>query len=505
MSVREPSKFTEVAPPGAHLQVVPPNAKSPKKEPKRLTFSMFCGATEEAGIAFSRNVHSHRIYVGNEPMAGHEEAGLRTEIEKHCAPFSLSADRFRQWTGALADQVPIDPFRDWIDDLTDPVDDGPSIDTWAEELWGVESSEFLRFAAASVFVTPVLLAYRPGARIRVVPVLVGKMGCGKSTFVENMLPENLREPCLSPALPLDAEDDKIARACRGKSVVLLEEMKGLRRAGWARLKDLTTATDLRLVPKYVESEDRYLRTWAFIGCSNEGMRLPDDPVAAQRFLPIPLRGERATEDPSKWLKQHRKRLFRQAYHRVTGDAMVGLDVPMHLRDQRREAADEYSDLSDNRSAAEHLMSWFSGQGWVEANEVRQRLPEGTTLRGVSVYLRELGAAKRKRKDVRGWVFPDTSDTSDTSRHVFGKVQDDVIPDTSDTSRHVFPNSEEELVSMKKRLESTCLDVSDVSPPVLPGTLDEAQQLFTANGVAPPTANTKAAWSDYYRRLYAVAN
>jgi len=395
-------------------------ARATRKKPaatggrKKIEREDFEAALPGIGLNFARNELSKRIYVERRGkrsiLQGCDEAGLKSAIETAVSGH-IPADRYRQWVQTVAEAREFNPLGEWLDSLpkVDPDDDGPALDTWHEDLWGIAEDPLVRFAAAAVFVVPVILHLHPGARIRLVPLLVGPEGCGKSTFAEHVLPPELWPDCRHSSVKLDWDDDAMARALRGKSIAVFEEMRGLRRASWAALKDLTTATELRLIPKYIENEDVYLRSWAFIGCSNPGIQLPGDPVAARRFVPIDIVAKRAAEDPVTWLASHRKRLWRLALDHVRSAGLDRLDVPDELSRARTEAVLQYADPSDLETLAQELEVEYEGSVWVPAKTISEKLPEGFSMHNMGPVLRRRGWVSKQKKHrgavTRGWNLP----------------------------------------------------------------------------------------------------
>ena len=382
-----------------------------EKQSKAMTREEFHGALQARGINLYRNEDNAVVYMstpkyGRIPVQATHDASLRRVAEKHCKK-TLAPERFRFYVDSLANENPIRPFKDWLDGLEPKPGCEPLLATWPVHLWGAEDSELVRFIARTAFCVPVLLANHPGRRVRVVPTLVGGMGCGKSTFVEHLLPEHLRDDYFTESFPLDASDDEMARMVRGRSIVLMEELKGLRRAGWASIKDTTTRTRFSLVPKYQERQQVYQRTWLFVATANPGFSLPADPVAAQRFLILELPNKRATVDPKSWLAEHRDSLWWQAREYMSAFGCVDWDTPANLADERATAADAHTDAGGPERFVADLTAERTES--ITARELGELLPEGMSSRVVGGYLRRAGwKAKNSRvagKMVRRWCPP----------------------------------------------------------------------------------------------------
>jgi predicted P-loop ATPase len=122
----------------------------------------------------------------------------------------------------------------------------------------------------------------PGAKADMVPVLVGKGGVGKSTLVAALAPEEGAFAEIS----FDDDEVKLARRIRGKLVVELGELKGLRRKEKDSLKAWITKQFEEWEPKYQEFETRYGRRCLFVGTTNTHDFLEDDGAGNRRWLPV---------------------------------------------------------------------------------------------------------------------------------------------------------------------------------------------------------------------------
>jgi len=121
----------------------------------------------------------------------------------------------------------------------------------------------------------------PGCKADMVPILVGLQGLRKSSAVEAM--------ALSPewhgALSLSGKDADLSRQMRGKTVIELPELRGLRTRELESIKAFITEGSNAWVAKYQEFETKYPRRCLFVGTTNEEEFLDDD-TGNRRWLPL---------------------------------------------------------------------------------------------------------------------------------------------------------------------------------------------------------------------------
>jgi virulence-associated protein E len=126
----------------------------------------------------------------------------------------------------------------------------------------------------------------PGCKIDMVPVLVGAQGCGKSSGVMALVPD----PMLFAEIALNDRDADLSRKIRGKLVIELGELRGLKTRDAESIKSFITSQHERWTPKYKEYETNYPRRCIFIGTTNDDEFL-GDPTGERRWLPVRVVGK----------------------------------------------------------------------------------------------------------------------------------------------------------------------------------------------------------------------
>ncbi|QII84187.1 replication protein [Bordetella hinzii] len=121
----------------------------------------------------------------------------------------------------------------------------------------------------------------PGCKADMVPILVGAQGLRKSSAVEVMA----LNPEWHGSLALSGKDADLSRQMRGKAVIELPELRGLRTRELESIKAFITEGSNAWIAKYQEFETKYPRRCLFIGTTNEQEFLDDD-TGNRRWLPI---------------------------------------------------------------------------------------------------------------------------------------------------------------------------------------------------------------------------
>ena len=247
----------------------------------------------------------------------------RTETGNH---FAAAEGPFRDAITAMAHKNKENPPHKWMTEIAFRVkDDLPPVgdDMLREEqrtrdtdliagyfaaTWGVDpTSPWVRWCACSTFVGVVDRILRPGRPHRVLVILIGAQGCGKSSFLRKMLPDGLERYFVETSLTGDPLESAIKM--RGKVLGEIPEMVGARRAEMARLKGwMTSGTDhVRL--KYDRRITILKRTMYGVGTANPMAVIPRDPTGSTRFAVLQLPG---TGEPRKTLPDVRDDLWEAA-------------------------------------------------------------------------------------------------------------------------------------------------------------------------------------------------
>jgi hypothetical protein len=129
----------------------------------------------------------------------------------------------------------------------------------------------------------------------IVPLLIGKQGCGKSTFCGILLPEELRDYYNDK---IDFKNDTaINLGLTSFALINIDEFDALSKSQQPLLKHLISKTDVKMRPPYGKAYEQRRRYASFIATTNNTRPLPNDKTGARRFICILVDGMIDTLSP----------------------------------------------------------------------------------------------------------------------------------------------------------------------------------------------------------------
>jgi len=229
------------------------------------------------------------------------------------------------------------------------------------------------------------------------PVLVGKQGARKTSFVRSLFGH---EWSRSQMPDLASKDASVALA--GFWGVELAELDRVLKAETSTVKEFLTRTYDDYRPPYGRTDLRFPRECVFVGTVNEWEFLRD-PTGSRRFWPIAV--ERASTD---WVEEHRDEVWAAAVALEAGGAAHWFDDESALEDMRQS-------FVETDAWHEKIAAYCKGKDWVQGVEVytfiggKIEQMDQRAKRRVGDTLRRLGCEPLfKRIDgsvVRGWRVP----------------------------------------------------------------------------------------------------
>ena len=179
----------------------------------------------------------------------------------------------------LADQR-VDTAIDWLNAVP-PWDGIPRIEQSLVRYFKAADTPYSAAVGNYLWTSAAGRILDPGCKADMVIVAVGKQGVRKSTAVAAIAPN----PMFFAEASLSDRDADLSRKLRGKMVIELAELRGLKSRESEAIKAWISTTHERWVPKYQEFETAFPRRCIMIGTSNDNEFL-GDPTGERRWLPV---------------------------------------------------------------------------------------------------------------------------------------------------------------------------------------------------------------------------
>ncbi|PHM53073.1 ATPase [Xenorhabdus hominickii] len=208
-------------------------------------------------------------------------ARLRITLEKRNFK-PVGRELIRDAVLLAADENPFDSAIAWLNGLK--WDGVPRIEQFYHTHLGTEDTPFTRAVSNYMWTALAGRVLKPGIKADMVPVLVGKQGCGKSSGVAalSLVPSFFTE------ISFAEKDDDLARKMRGRLVAKISELRGLNTKEQEAIKAFVTRTPENWIPKYREFATQFPRRTLFVGTTNEDEFL-DDKTGNRRWLPVEVK------------------------------------------------------------------------------------------------------------------------------------------------------------------------------------------------------------------------
>lgn len=203
-------------------------------------------------------------------------ARLRITMEKRGFK-AVGRELIRDVVLLAADEQPFDSATTWLNGLE--WDGVPRIEHFYHTHFGTADTAYTRAVSMYMWTALAGRVLEPGSKADMVPILVGRQGCGKSSGVEALSPD----PAFFTEISFAEKDDDLARKMRGRLVAEIGELRGLNTKELESIKAFVTRTHENWIPKYREFATQFPRRLVFIGTTNEDEFLADK--TGNRALP----------------------------------------------------------------------------------------------------------------------------------------------------------------------------------------------------------------------------
>ena len=179
----------------------------------------------------------------------------------------------------VAERHSFDSAQVWL--ATQEWDGVERCETFLTDYLGVEDTPYARSVSLYIWTALAGRVIEPGIKADMVPVLVGDQGVGKSTTIAALSPD----PGFFGELNLALKDAELVRSMRGKLVLELGELRGMRVKEIDDLKQFIACRRDEFRDLYKRHMTVYPRRSLFIGSTNNETFLVDD-TGARRWLPV---------------------------------------------------------------------------------------------------------------------------------------------------------------------------------------------------------------------------
>lgn len=150
-----------------------------------------------------------------------------------------------------------------------------------------ENQDFVNFSLPRWLIAVVGSMYDKKIINHTAPILAGKQNIGKSTWIEKLVPDDLKDYFYSGTLNLNSKDSLILMT--NCMIIDLDELSNLNKNETANLKTLFTKSSISLRLPYNRFNENFARVASFIGSTNESEFLYDV-TGTRRFLCYTLQG-----------------------------------------------------------------------------------------------------------------------------------------------------------------------------------------------------------------------
>ena len=207
-----------------------------------------------------------------------------------------------------------------------------------------------------------------------VPVLIGRQGCGKTSFCRILLPREQRE-YYNDRINFKNESD-LNLGLTSFALINLDEFDKITQRQQIVLKYLVSTSDLKYRPPYGKAYSSHRRYASFIGTTNESMPLTD-PSGSRRFICVNVEGDIDFTSPVEY-----EQLYAQLEHEVSE-----LRLRYHLTREEESALMEHNLRYQRLSQlGEQLLAVFEkpdgtsmsnpdGGKWMTLKEISVRLKQ----------------------------------------------------------------------------------------------------------------------------------
>jgi len=199
------------------------------------------------------------------------------------------------------------------------------VDKFLMSYMGADDSPYVHAVSRYMWTGLAGRIMQPGVKADMVPVFIGEQGAGKSSAIAALSPSDE----FFAELSLADRDVEISRKIRGKMIVELPELKGLKGRDMEHTKALITRTQEEWRQVYREYNSKYYRRNMFFGSTNDAEFL-FDVTGNRRWLPLSV-GVKGVVDIVA-IKSDRLQLWAEARELFVGGGVAYAEAELLARD-----------------------------------------------------------------------------------------------------------------------------------------------------------------------------
>ena len=200
----------------------------------------------------------------------------------------------------------VDPLQEYFKGLTW---DGESrVEGLLTKYLGCEDSEYTRAVMRTTLISGVKRVFEPGCKIDMVLVLIGKQGCGKSTFVSRLAKGYFTDTIRCQDIATKTAAEKL----RGVFIAEISEMAGFSKTEVEMVKSFFSCQNDNYREPYARIVTEHPRKSIIIGTSNRISGLLIDETGNRRFLPV-FTGKESESHPWDMTDEDIDQIWAEAY------------------------------------------------------------------------------------------------------------------------------------------------------------------------------------------------
>jgi len=280
--------------------------------------------------------------------------------------------------GAACERVGVDPVCVYLDRL--PMWDGTQrIDTLFTEVFGSAATAINRHAAWVLIGGLVRRARKPGCKLDNCILLYGPKGNGKSTFLQYLIPEHLREEGYNGGMRWLDNNQRMTESTLGMWLGEWSELRGINRANSEAIKQWFSLGSDKVRLVWRTDPETFHRRFVIAGSTNNPVPIPQDETGeSRRFVVVPTKKHLTRDRLIEYLDAHRDQLYAEAIARLKAGeipAFYGEIEKAAIRDSRNYVWGDY-DLESGLDALlndEDVLLRLRGKYGMEWHEIKERV------------------------------------------------------------------------------------------------------------------------------------